>query len=137
MSIPYVVKAKKNPITKAVKYYPQIATVRPVTLDDIARRIEKRSTVASSDCKAVLDALQFEIKEALASGNSVRLGDLGNFHPTISGKGSDTKEDVKATSIVRLNVRFSSGSWLRRNFKVGADGIDVYRQDEVTAEDGE
>lgn len=138
MSIPYVIKPKKNPITKAVKYYPQIAPVRPVTLDDIARRIEKRSTVASSDCKAVLDALQFEIKEALASGNSVRLGDLGSFRTTLQGVGSDTAADVKASSVRKINVRFTSGTWLKRNLKIGADGIDVYKANEAaTATDGE
>lgn len=139
MSIPYVIKPKKNPITKAVRYYPQIAHVRPVTLATIATRIEKRSTVASSDCKAVLDALQFEIKEALASGNSVRLGDLGSFRPTISGKPADTEKDVKATNVEKLNVRFTPGAWLRKNFRIGADGIEIYKfnGEEEADDDGE
>lgn len=59
--IKYVIRAKKNPIAKSVKYYPQMAPTTPVTLAQIVKRIEKRSTVSSTDVKAVLDALQYEV----------------------------------------------------------------------------
>lgn len=55
--IKYVIRAKKNPIAKTVRYYPQMAPTTPVTLAQIVKRIEKRSTVSSADVKAVLDAL--------------------------------------------------------------------------------
>ncbi len=50
----------------------------PVMLRTIVGRIEKRSGVSSASVKAVLDALQYEILQTLADGNSVRLGDLGS-----------------------------------------------------------
>ena len=56
--IKYVIRAKKSPIAKSVKYYPQMAPTTPVTLAQIVKRIEKRSTVSSTD---VLDALQYEV----------------------------------------------------------------------------
>ena len=52
-----------------------------MTLDQIVELIEKRSTVTSADVKAVLDALQFEVRNALVDGKSVRLGDLGSLPP--------------------------------------------------------
>ena len=59
--IKYVIRAKKSPIAKSVKYYPQMAPTTPVTFAQIVKRIEKRSTVSSADVKAVLDALQYEV----------------------------------------------------------------------------
>ncbi|EPT33922.1 DNA-binding protein HU [Bacteroidetes bacterium oral taxon 272 str. F0290] len=86
--IKYVVQAKKNPLKKEeVKFYPQAAPTTPVTLAQIIKRIEKRSTVSSADVKAVLDALQYEVIEALENGNTVRLGDIGSFRLTIKAEG--------------------------------------------------
>ena len=53
-----------------------------MSLAQIVKRVEKRSTVSSADVKAVLDALQYEVMEALENGNTVRLGDLGSFRLT-------------------------------------------------------
>lgn len=58
--IKYVIRAKKNPLkANDVKYYPQMAPTTPVSLAQIIKRVEKRSTVSSADVKAVLDALQY------------------------------------------------------------------------------
>ena len=82
--VKYVIRSKKNPQKKdVVKYYPQMAPTTPLSLDQIIKRVEKRSTVSSADVKAVLDALQYEVIEALASGSTVRLGDLGSFRLTM------------------------------------------------------
>ena len=90
--IKYIIQAKKNPQKKdeKKKFYPQIAPSTPVTLPQIVKRIEKRSTVSSADVKAVLDALQTEVIDALESGNTVRLGDLGSFRLTIKSEGVAT-----------------------------------------------
>lgn len=72
--IRFVIQAKKNPLKKEeVKFYPQAAPTTPVTLAQIVKRIEKRSTVSSADVKAVLDALKYEVIEALKNGNTVHL----------------------------------------------------------------
>lgn len=114
--IKYVIRAKKNPIAKSVKYYPQIAPTTPVTLAQIVKRIEKRSTVSSADVKAVLDALQYEVIEALQNGNSVRLGDLGSFRLSIKANGSDTSAEAKKTganAIKAINVQFTKSVAMR------------------------
>lgn len=114
--IKYVIRAKKNPIAKSVKYYPQIAPTTPVTLAQIVKRIEKRSTVSSADVKAVLDALQYEVIEALQNGNSVRLGDLGSFRLSIKAHGSDSSaeaREVGANAIKAINVQFTKSTAMR------------------------
>ena len=114
--INYIAQAKKNPQTKVLSYYAQIAPVTPLKLDDIVRRIEKTSTVSSSDIKAVLDALQHEVIEALRAGNSVRLGDLGSFRATLSSSGVETPENVSASLIKSVRVRFTPGAKMNEIF---------------------
>lgn len=114
--IKYVIRAKKNPIVKSVKYYPQIAPTTPMTLAQIVKRIEKRSTVSSADVKAVLDALQYEVIEALQNGNSVRLGDLGSFRLSIKSEGSTSSEEARrmgANAIKSVNVQFTKSTAMR------------------------
>ena len=120
--IKFIIKGKKNPQKKdETKYYAQIAPTTPLMLPQIVKLIEKRSTVSSSDIKAVLDALQFEIIHALQTGNSVRLGDLGSFHLTISSKGTATEEEAKkagANLIKKVSVQFVKSAEMGRAFSL-------------------
>ena len=122
--IKFIIKGKKNPQKKTeTKYYAQIAPTTPLMLPQIVKLIEKRSTVSSSDIKAVLDALQFEIIQALKNGYSVRLGDLGSFHLTISSNGMATKEAAKkagANLIKKVTVQFVKSAEMGRAFVLSA-----------------
>lgn len=102
----YVVVSKRSPIDNSVKFYAAPDKVTPIDIDTITQRIEKRTTVSSADAKAVLDALEYEIKEALIEGNSVRLGDLGTFRATINGRGAKSREEHSAKCINYLMCRF-------------------------------
>lgn len=120
--IKYVIRSKKNPQKKdVVKYYPQMAPTTPLNLEQIIRRVEKRSTVSSADVKAVLDALQYEVMEALASGSTVRLGDLGSFRLTMKSEGAATAAEAKqkgAQLIKRVNVQFTKSTTMRDTLSV-------------------
>ena len=122
--IKFEIVGKKNPQKKTeTKYYAQISESTPLTLADIVVLIEKRSTVSSPDIKAVLDALQFEIIQALKNGYSVRLGDLGSFHLTISSNGMATKEEAKkagASLIKKVTVQFVKSAEMGRAFVLSA-----------------
>jgi len=127
--IKFVIRAKKNPLKKdQVKFYPQMAPDVPVMLRIIVGRIEKRACVSSASVKAVLDALQYEILQSLADGDSVRLGDLGSFRLTMHGEGVTTAKEAKekgANLIKRVSVRFTKSSAMRtaldkRNLTFGA-----------------
>ena len=115
--IKYVIQGKRNPLDRSqMKYYAQMASTTPVTLEQIIKRIEKRSTVSSADVKAVLDALQYEVIDALESGNSVRLGDLGSFRLTLQSDGVASQEEAKklgARLIRQVNVQFSKSTSMR------------------------
>lgn len=99
-----------------MKYYPQMAPTTPMSLAQIVKRVEKRSTASSADVKAVLDALQYEIMEALENGNTVRLGDLGSFRLTMKAQGAATVAEAKkkgARLIKQVNVQFTKSTTMR------------------------
>lgn len=112
----YVIRTKRNPQNGKIKYHIQVAPVSQVDLTAIAARIERTSTVSSADIKAVLDALQYEVLDYLKNGNSVHLGDLGSFRPTIQSKGAEKLEDVKVSDIRRVRVQFMPSAGMKKAF---------------------
>lgn len=110
----YLVIARKSPIDGSVKFYGTPDKVNVVDFDTIAERIEKRTTVSSADAKAVLDALQYEIKEAVILNGSVRLGDLGTFRATIQCEGAESRDAFSASNINKLNLRFLPSQKLQK-----------------------
>lgn len=78
--------SRKNPITKAEKWYPQLVSGAPMQLNDIVERISRTCTVTEHDVKAVVSSLQEQVIFALREGRSVRLGDLGSFRLTLAGE---------------------------------------------------
>ena len=111
--IPYTIRSLKKPGTDQKKFYIQVAPTVPLTLDQIAQNISSRCTVTGTDCLAVLNELEKEVITALLNGNSVRLGKLGSFRPTISSAGADTAKDVKLSNVKSVRCRFTSGARLR------------------------
>ncbi len=132
--ITYIPTVKKNPITKQSKWYAQAAPVKPLQLEDIAEKIAATCTVTEHDIKAVLSALQEQILFCLRDGNSVRLGDVGSFRLTLSGRPCETAEEVTADTIEHLRVRFTMSSRLRSRLAQGQAGIRFVRQGESVPE---
>lgn len=113
--ITYKVVSRKNMLTNAVKHYPVIAPITPMNLDQIAELISRTCTVSSTDIKAVIDALQVHILDALKAGMSVRLGDLGSFRPTLATTGADTADAVSADNIKYVRCRFTPAGYVVRH----------------------
>ena len=111
--IKYNVIPRKNPINKEVKYYAHMAPVNPVSLSEVAEAISNQSTVTLHDCKAVLSALQEQIALNLRNGNSVRLGDLGSFHPVMKSSGALSADEFSTSHIKGLKVCFNMSSQMR------------------------
>lgn len=89
--------------------------------------------MSSADVKAVLDALQYEVIDALESGNSVRLGDLGSFRLTIKADGMATAAEAKkqgAKLIKQVNVQFTKSTAIRDAFEV--QRLDFAAQDDIS-----
>lgn len=115
--ITYITKNRKSPKTGEAKYYANIAPTTPWTQADVVEEVEKICTLTSSDVKACIDALEYVVKKGLLAGNSVRLGDLGSFRPTLTSAPSDTAEQVTADNIKRVRARFTPSATLARSLQ--------------------
>ena len=90
-------------------WYPQSVTVgKPVTTDEVARRLAAESTVSPADTYAVLKSLGGVLADFMANGRTVKLEGLGTFYYTASavGNGMDAPEKVTAAQITDVRVRF-------------------------------
>ena len=103
---------RKNPQDKAAaaKYYPTVVLSQEMTQKQIVEQIADRCTLTGSDIKAVLDALMTVIKRSLANGSPVRLGDLGSFRPSVSGRGIEDASKFGVFEMMRsFAFPFSTG----------------------------
>lgn len=106
--IQYKISSVKSPKSGLKVYFPAIVQSGTITLKEVASRIAKRSTMHAADIKAVLSALEQTVGDALTSGHSVRLGDLGSFRLTCNAsKGADAPELVTTKQVSKFSVRFT------------------------------
>lgn len=91
------------------KWYPTSVTVgKPVSTDEVARRLAVESTVSPADTYAVLKALGGVLADFMANGRTVKLEGLGTFYYTAvsTGNGVTAPEKVTAAQITGVRVRF-------------------------------
>ena len=91
------------------KWYPQSITVgKPVTTDEVARRLAAESTVSPADTYAVLKALGGVLGDFMANGRTVKLEGMGTLYYTASaaGNGMPDPDKVTAAQINSVRVRF-------------------------------
>ena len=110
-TVNYTVVPKINPRDKeaAPKFYAQAQARGDVNIREMATRIQGSCTVTKADVYAVLVALEDVIVEALQNGEIVRLGELGTFQVSLSGKGAVTSEDYDASLIKKARINFRPG----------------------------
>lgn len=125
--IQFVTRSKKNPKTANVAYYAQMGPTNAMTFDDVAEEIEKMCTVTDADIKAVLMGLETSVISALKRGQTVRLGSLGSFRPTLSSTSAETAEKVTASNIKRVRCRFTPGSKLANALQLSNLEFQAYK----------
>jgi len=127
----YKSQARKNPQTSEVKYYPAVVLSKePVKLEALIEKIVEATGVTRPDVKSVIAALEQNVIEALRDSRSVRLGDLGSFRPTITGKGKTTAKEVSADCITSVHVHFTPSGYMECKLKPGAEGMAFTRVDD-------
>jgi predicted histone-like DNA-binding protein len=53
------------------------------------------------------------LKRLLISGYTVQLDDLGTFYLTLNSAGTDTEEELSASNLTKLNIRFRASAELK------------------------
>jgi predicted histone-like DNA-binding protein len=111
MTVSYKVVAKKNPLDKAApaKHYATLVSKGSFSLVDLAKRMEKITSLSRGDIISVLETFVDLIPEVLSEGNIVRLGNLGSVKITVRSEGSEKPEDVSGQNIKKVVLHFSAG----------------------------
>ncbi len=91
------------------KYYASPVVSGELTLAGLTKSIERSCTVNGADIRAVLYAMVDVMKDSLADGNIVRLGELGSLRVSFSSDGKATANEVNASCITGARVLFTPG----------------------------
>ena len=100
------------------KFYANTVTNGEMTLNKLTKSIEKISTVSGADIRAVVYAMVDVMRDAMAEGQIVRLGDLGSLRISISSNAEDTAEAVNANTIKGARTIFTPGKDLKETLKI-------------------
>ena len=116
MAQKYVVVERRNPLKpqEPAKFYAMARSNRKVDTDEIISRISERSSFSIGELKGCITEFLLEMKNQLALGNIVLLGDMGSFRITIAtSNATETAEKFKAATCIKISrVRFHPGAML-------------------------
>ena len=113
-AVTYSVVSRKNPHNQdaPTMYYAHAQARGEADIRTLSDRIELMCTVTRADVMAVLVAVETVIKDCLANGEIVRLGDLGSLQMSLSSSGVPTKKDFNASLIRKARILFRPGETL-------------------------
>ena len=103
--------------TAPKKWYPAVRTITRIMEKQVAKEIADETTLNPKEAEMAVNQLKKILIKNLLASNSVQLGDWGTFYLTCNGEGSNTKEEVTANNITRLNVRFLPGKEINDSLK--------------------
>lgn len=134
--VKYVVVGRGNPQNREEekKYYACAKSADEITLEDMSKQIEKNCTLTSTDIMAVLNATDEMIREHLAKGMIVRIGNLGHVRLALSSKGALSPDQFTSANITRAKVVFTPSKATKKALKVLE--YEKYREKEDAKEEG-
>ena len=99
------------------KWYPVLKSTGMVKEREVARQIADETTLNPKEAEMAISQALKVVTALLLSGSTVQLGSLGSFRLTASTEASDTPEQVTASKIKKLNVRFTESEDLKNALK--------------------
>ncbi|MDR2358923.1 MAG: HU family DNA-binding protein, partial [Prevotellaceae bacterium] len=119
MALLYNKVERGNPLDKTApkKWYAVLKSLGQITERDVAIMVADETTLNRKEAELALDQMEKVLIRLLLDGHSVQLGDWGSFHLTCNSSPSDTKEEVTASNITNLNIRFTPGKELKEAIK--------------------
>ncbi|MBO7227108.1 MAG: hypothetical protein J6V33_05955 [Bacteroidales bacterium] len=109
-----VTKIMKVGKKKGVTLYgPRIEGRGTQSSKQLAKRIQRASTLSTSDINAIDRSFSEYVIEYLLEGHIVDLGALGNIRPKFDAKAVDTLEECDASSIRDMSVEFRGSAELK------------------------
>lgn len=112
-----VEKGNPGKPTDPKKWYPVLRTVSLVSEKEVAKLISEETTLNYKEAEMAIAQFQKVLVRLLLNSYSVQLGDWGSFRLTCNSYGSNTKADVTAQNITKVNLRFRAGNDLKNEIK--------------------
>ncbi|MBQ0164568.1 MAG: HU family DNA-binding protein [Bacteroidales bacterium] len=125
--IKYYVKEGKNPKTGAAMFYAMPAPVTTIKLEFLAEEISQECTVTAHDIRAVISAMEEKIIGHLQNGQSVRLGLLGSFCPTLRSTAAPSPELFVTDNIKAIGTSFTPSSTMKYQLGAGNPKVQFQR----------
>ncbi|NCC11338.1 MAG: DNA-binding protein [Bacteroidia bacterium] len=86
--------------------YPRVVAKGTIEKEEFLEHVSRFCHLNKSVLAGAMDAFQSELKELLANGWNVSLGDIGYFSLSLEGPKVMSKEEVRAYSIDLKNINF-------------------------------
>lgn len=113
-SVTYSVVSRKKPGSPLgiAKFYAQAQARGEADIRSISDHIQQMCTVTRADVMAVLVSLESAVRDCLANGEIVRLGELGSLQISLSSEGTEKPEDFVPSLINKSRILFRPGQTL-------------------------
>jgi predicted histone-like DNA-binding protein len=99
------------------KYYARACKRRKLSLYDLSREIERRTSLSVTDVIAAVTAFTEIIPDKLKNGHTVDLGSLGILSLSVKSKGQETLEEVTAKCISGVQINFRPSVQMKREME--------------------
>ena len=99
------------------RWYPVLKSTGMVKEREVARLLADETTLNPKEAEMAVSQLLKVVTNLILNGNTVQLGELGSFRITAGTEASDTKEEVTAAKIKKVNLRFTESEALKNELK--------------------
>lgn len=128
---------KRKGATEGSKlYYGQVRAQGTIDFNRLCETIAAYSTASKGDVMLVIDGLLFVLKQSLADGNIVQMGEFGNFRMSAGSSGVETEKEFSTSLFKKGRIIFTPGSMLKEiTTKNKFEKLDVITKTETETED--
>ena len=99
------------------KYIAKIQVEAPVGFEDIAKMIEKSSTMSRGDLVGVFAQMEDIALSMALNGHPLHLGFFGNYYPSIEAEVVDTPEEVTIKTIKRFKLIYKPSVYMKKRLE--------------------
>lgn len=120
MALKYKIVQQAEPGVKGggnYRYYLRATGRRLITIDELAQKLAKETSLSEVSVKAVLWGLSSAIPDLLLNNCSVELGDLGIFSVSLKSEPVATPEEATWRRVSDLKVNFRVGKKIQGKVK--------------------
>ena len=95
------------------KWYAVQHALKQLNETEVANRIADETTLNPAEALMAIRQLRKVVQQALLDGQSVKLGDWGNFYAAVSSQGFATQKELTAQAIRNVKINFKPGAELK------------------------